>query len=298
MIGRRWVGWVLAAVVLLPMATEAGPPSRFRHRDPVIKPLDKSSAEERLQAIRNYDAGVDLILMFEMVERRRKDDARRIGILETTRVAGLPIMRLSEIDPVDGDDGNDDGYIVRGEWRIRGGESARVEFAEPGAGNVFRELERSRWTEPLVDGFSHTPFDLVMPYLYWQEYYYEGPERVNGRSSHLFRFEPPEAWEAILATKGIVSVRVVLDRQFNAPLLIEYLGADENVVRSLRAVSFREVDETWVVGTLEARDYDADLRTRLVMLGGGVVPSTLMAVGSAPRDRIRLPFTELSLEWF
>lgn len=295
-----WVCLLLAAALSLPSLSSAGPPSRFRHRDPVIQPLDRESATERLLAVRSYDPGVDLVLMFELLERRRKEDVRAIGVLESTRISGAPMMRISVVEPEDETESETEGYRVLQQWRIRGGAIPKVEEGSPGDRGemVFKEVERSRWLDPLVAGFSHTPFDLLMPYLFWKDSVYEGPERVNGRSSHLFRFAPPDEWIDVLRGSGIATVRVVLDRQFNAPLLIEYLAEDDTVVRSLRAVSFREVDDAWIVGTLESRDYDKDLRTRLVMLGGGVVPSALLRVGSEPQDRIRIPFTQLDLEWF
>ena len=39
----------------------------------------------------------------------------------------------------------------------------------------FDELTGDALREPILPGIVYTPFDLQMPFLYWEDYNYEGP---------------------------------------------------------------------------------------------------------------------------
>ncbi len=296
---RSFSGPLLAGLLvsLLALDVLAGPPSKYRNRPGVIMPIDRVEAEERLEAVRGYIPESDLLLFFELVERRSgQGEGRRLGILATGRIGNEAAHRFALIESRIGAADGVRSYRLDEEWRLRSGSSPLIERGLPG--RSFEAVDRKQWMDPMVDGFSHTPFDLLMPFLYWEKFEYEGPDRVKGRSAHLIRFFPGEVDSEMLEKHQIRSVRIALDRKFNAPLLVEYLDEDESVVRSLRTVSFKEVDEVWTVGTVEARDFDRGLRSQLILVGGGAVPSVLPALIDSPRGTIDIPFDALGLEWF
>lgn len=125
------------------------------------------------------------------------------------------------------------------EWSLEGG------LAELPSGQLF---------QPLLEGMDLTAFDLLTPYLDWTEAEYVKSERVLDSPAHWFRFSPPEEWKTLLPRDGPATVMVALDARFDAPIRVEYLNADGDVIRSLEARSFKKISDTWIVRRLEVVD--------------------------------------------
>ena len=56
--------------------------------------------------------------------------------------------------------------------------------------NIPVPLEMNFITKPLVEGMNYTPFDLIMPFVFWDAEY-EKSGKVAGRPAHIFSFSIP-----------------------------------------------------------------------------------------------------------
>ena len=120
----------------------------------------------------------------------------------------------------------------------------------------FRELIGGVLLKPVLPSVLYTPFDLQMPFLYWDNYVYEGPARVRSRVAQMFVMSPPAQMDAMHR------VRVGIDDTYNALLRIEVLD-DRTELRSQFTVeSFKKVQEQWIVKRVVLKDMLTGDRTR------------------------------------
>lgn len=133
---------------------------------------------------------------------------------------------------------------------LRGGPRPELWLAE-GEGAEARPLRDDETFAPLA-GMPLTPFGLLLPFVHWDSWDYEGLERVAGRPAHAFLFAPPEGFP--VAEAGFAGVRAWLDGQFGAPTRVSYLDAEGQPVRTMSTVEVSKVGEHWIVRTLDVRD--------------------------------------------
>lgn len=122
--------------------------------------------------------------------------------------------------------------------------------------------------EPVLPGLTYTPFDLQMPFIFWESYTYEGNERVKGRPAHTFLMFPPEKIREI--NPGLHAVRMALDADYNALLRVELLDADESVMKSFRVLNFKKVQEQWIIKTIDLVNERERDKTRLRILSAAL----------------------------
>ena len=218
-----------------------------------VVPLDEKDAEEFLAQFLSSRGGLDSILDASLIHCPRNGKKESVPVRIFSGWAGQTLLLRVEIasDGVD----PDQRFLFRG-----GKDPAGWGWSSGGSVEI---LEASRLFQPLVPGMDLTAFDLTAPYLDWVDVTYEGAERVSNSPSHWFRFEPPAEWVPALELGGVSSVRVALDARFDAPVQVEYLGNNDEVVRVLEVRSFKKISETWIVRRLEAFDERTRDRTEL-----------------------------------
>ena len=165
----------------------------------------------------------------------------------------------------------------------------------------------SRWTgtaaepmsvaalfEPLVPGVEITPFDLQLPFLDWPGTTVDRIVRMRGRPAHEFLFRPPPEFAAKNARLG--SVRAYFDTQFNAPVQIELLGREGEVLKTTSLIDLKKVGGQWMVKSIDVRDDTTRNKTRLLFTGAALnlalpaatfLPAALgNVISPPPADRI------------
>ena len=130
-------------------------------------------------------------------------------------------------------------------------------------GNESEKLAYADFTKPLVEGMGQTIFDLMMPFIFWEEWRYEKSGRVIGRPSHLYEFSPPN--EVRKLVPSLRKVRLTLDDVYEAPLRVEVFGSRGVPDKTFVLVSLKKVGETWIAKTLDLRDARTRSRTRLAV---------------------------------
>lgn len=116
----------------------------------------------------------------------------------------------------------------------------------------FKLIEDDALFEPIFEGVLYTPFDLQMPFIFWDDYAYEGPSRVLSRIGQRFLMKPTEG--SLAEDNGITAVRIALDDAYYALLQVEVLG-DESAPRSRFTVrGLKKVQGQYIVKEVELKN--------------------------------------------
>ncbi|MGJ8639137.1 MAG: hypothetical protein ACSHYA_07055 [Opitutaceae bacterium] len=155
--------------------------------------------------------------------------------------------------------------------------------SEPGAwlsngGGVFQKLKGEALFVPVIPGVNYSPFDLQMPFLYWDSFVYEGPGRVQSRVAQRFLMQPPEG--SVATERGIEAVRVCLDDAYDALLRVEVLDSRDEEKTRFTVESFKKVQGQYIVKEVTLKDYETKDRTRFRVKAASVG----MLLGSAMFD--------------
>ena len=126
-------------------------------------------------------------------------------------------------------------------------------------GATPEKLEAKDLFTPLGEGLSHSLFDLMLPFVFWDAKY-EKSGRVVGRPSHLYVFLPPPWVREV--KPDLRRIRFALDDVYDAPLRVEYFGKRGVPDRSFALVSLKKVGEEWIPKTLDGRDALTRSKTR------------------------------------
>ena len=110
------------------------------------------------------------------------------------------------------------------------------------------ELNDDALHTPVLEGISLSYFDLLVPYFYWREYEYMGPDQVKARPTQDFKLYNPDT------ASDMASVRLYLDDEFKAILKAEYLDADSEPLKTMELVSFKKTGGTYIPKTLDYRE--------------------------------------------
>ncbi len=152
------------------------------------------------------------------------------------------------------------------EYLLQNGPSAKL--WKINSGGNFQEIESHLETLlPVAEEIQFTPFEMLMPFLYWPEYVYEGSLRTRGRPAHNFILYPPEG---ATVPANLAAVRITLDADFRALLQVDYLDASSQVIQSLRILSFKKIKNTWVIKSIDLVDQKNGRKTRFQVLAAAV----------------------------
>jgi hypothetical protein len=249
---------------LLGLAPWAVPPAAAQpgvrggnERVPDFRAIDRAEGERRMENFRHQRLAGDYCFHFELVHLPRSGDpvvrrGRMWGSWNREGPVSRVLLQASPSSRPAGDGENLEFIVQNGPrsavWMRRGGEG------------IFRALEGVGRFEPILPGINYSAFDLQMPFVFWEEFVYEGPGRALGRAAQLFLMIPPDGGAAEQA--GIESVRLVLDESYDALLRAEVVGEDGNVRSSFRVRKFKRVQDQWIVRTVDLFDPAARDRTR------------------------------------
>ena len=130
-----------------------------------------------------------------------------------------------------------------------------------------KKLSYSELFNPLVEGMNQTPFDLLMPFVFWPEIY-RNSGKVAGRPAHLYEFSMPSwvkeakpTWESII---------LAIDDVYEAPLRIETFEKGLSSIRTITLKSFKKVGNHWIVKSLDCHDNRDRSNTRLQILSAAL----------------------------
>jgi hypothetical protein len=136
-----------------------------------------------------------------------------------------------------------------------------------------------------VHGTDLTPFDLLMPFLRWQDFVYEGVANVRGRPAHTFLLYPPAplAMPVTGARPVPAAIRVFLDTQFSAMTQAEWIGEDGKPLKTVTVLDLKKVGEQWLVKSIDLRNHQTRAKTRFAVTAAAL-DLTLPAELFAPKN--------------
>jgi hypothetical protein len=233
-----------------------------RRSDEIVEPtpvaLNAADAAKELSDFRHGRLDGDFCLQFNLTHLpRRGDEVHYTGTAWGTWNEQGPVTRFRLCQtPLPPAPGQPATLPVYWEWLVQNGPSPRIWVLEPGA-KAAREVLPAQWRAPLFPGTDYTPFDLLMPFLYWDDSAYTGPARILGRGVDIFTLKPPAAEQPA----GIGSVHVAIDRELGKLVRIEQLDPKGVQTREFDLDSIAKVQGQWMVQTCElqnvvAHDYD------------------------------------------
>ena len=229
------------------------PESRFMER------IDAEEGAERLAAFRRQRLEGDFCFEFELAHKpRRGRTIPYAGIMWGSWNESGPItrFRVSSARPKEGKSVNSSQEV---ELIIQNGASPQAWIRQNNRSD-FTLIEGEALFEPIIPGLLYSPFDLQMPFVYWEDFTYEGPTLVGvTRVAQQFLMQPPAT--SASAKRGISGVRVGLDDTYNALWRIEVVNAESEISSRFAVESFKKVQEQYIVKRITLTDYNSKDRT-------------------------------------
>ena len=187
-------------------------------------------------------------LEFDLRVLPRKGAERTVrGQILGTRGAHGPLTRLSLTNP--------DGIQT---WLIQSGPQP-ASWVQNQHEPAARALTTAESLQP-IGGTDLTLFDLQMPFLYWDDFVYEGVAKVRSRPAYSFILYPPSDLAAARPELG--AVRVALDTQFHALVQAEMLDPKGAPFKSITVLDLKKIGEQWLVKSIDLRNRATRDKTR------------------------------------
>ncbi len=225
--------------------------SRFMER------IDPEEGAKRLAAFRAQRLQGDYCFGFSLEHKpRRAPTVRYDGMMWGSWNEDGPVTRF-RVFPNKKSDGSDNSEPV--ELIIQNGPNQKA-WIRRSAGGKFKLLKGGALFEPILPGLLYSAFDLQMPFVYWEDFTYEGPTLIGtSRVAQQFLMHPPEG--SASAGRGIAGVRVGLDDTYDALWRVEVVDEDGENVSRFSVESFKKVQEQYIVKTITLKDYVTKDRT-------------------------------------
>lgn len=221
--------------------------SRFMDR------IDPEEGARRLEAFRSQRLKGDYFFEFEL-EHRPSKSSRKLryqGQMWGTWNADGPLTRFVIYPDIKDEDVSVAAFAPV-DLIVQNGPEAGVWRRD--ASGDFALVEGDAIFEAVIAGLIYSPFDLQMPFIYWNSYIYEGPSLVGAsRVGQRFLMQPPVG-SASLAS-GISGVRISLDDNYNALWRVEVLGSNQLVRSRFSVKSFKKLQEQYIVKRITLTEY-------------------------------------------
>ncbi len=232
-----------------------------------MKTITPEEGVKQLERMRGARFAGDFVFEFELRHLPRQGEAilYRGTLFGTWTEAGR--LNRVHIDPVPAGDGAVKPGLQPIRLLIHNGAVPWVLRWDPGEDRAVL-VEGKALFEPLIPGLTYTPFDLQMPFLFWEDSTYEGPDRVKGRPAQVFRMRPPI--ETREAQPELEAVRLAIDEDYLALLRVELLGENEETLKSFRILNFKKVMEEWIVKSIDLVNEESRDKTRFRVLSAAM----------------------------
>lgn len=205
-----------------------------------LEPLSLEEANAQIALLRSHQEIESCKISFDFIHRME-------GSMQTTKTRGVLFIatvkqkifkRLFLVD--------EDGTVLV-DYIFHENQVNKV-WKRLGSQSTFTLLDEGEMFSQLFDGILFRPVDVLMPYIYWEQYQYEGPQAYGIRSvvqNYLFSADN----EPGFLSQGISSVRLSIDSKYNSVRKIEYLN-DKEVINQLDISGVKKLDKLWIISRL------------------------------------------------
>ena len=219
-------------------------------RGSIMEKIDAAEGAKRMASFRAQRLEGDFCFQFQLEQKpRRGKTVRYNGVMYGSWNERGPVSRF-QLFPEQIGKATPVGLSAI-ELIVQNGVDPEV-WIRRQASEPFTLIEDEALFEPIFEGVLYTPFDLQMPFIFWEDYIYEGPSRVLSRIGQRFLMQPPEG--SLAAQDGITAVRIALDDAYYALLQVEVLEA-ESVARSSFTVEvLKKVQGQYIVKEIKLKN--------------------------------------------
>ncbi len=218
-------------------------------RPRVMERLDESEATRMLNFFKSQRLEENYCFQFQLKHKPRRGRAVRYeGIMYGSWNEKGPISRFKLFPQKVGD--NSPEAFPPIEMIVQNGVSPEVWMRQ--SGQPFTLIEDGSLFEPIFEGVVYTPFDLQMPFIFWEDFLYDGPSRVLSRIGQKFLMFPPES--SPVALEGVSAVRVSIDDTYYALLRAEVLQDDKKVRSRFTVHGIKKIQDRYIVKEIELKN--------------------------------------------
>lgn len=224
--------------------------------------IDAEEGARRLDAFREQRLQGDYVFEFQLEHKPRK--ARTVRYDGTMWGSWNEQGAITRFSISTGASGADTDL----ELLVQNGRAPKA-WSRQNASGDFKLIKGADLFKPLLPGLVYSVFDLQMPFIFWDDFVYEGPALVGAsRIAQRFLMIPPEGSES--ARQGISGVRVSLDDTYNALWRVEVLDEEGNIRSKFSVESFKKVQEQYIVKRITLIDYHSKDRTTFKVVDASV----------------------------
>ena len=254
----RALFFALAVSFVLPEVTYGQSPLQKDSRYEVI---DEAEAARRLDAFRKQRLKGDFCFRFQLEHLpRRGSSVRYYGSMWGSWNEKGPVTRIQLNESETGESKAGVDLI------LQNGPEPRAWLRDPSTA-CFVPLKGDALHQPLLPEIVYTPFDFLMPFLYWENYEYAGAKRMRSRVARNFLMVPDVT---SVVPDWLQAVRIGIDDAYNALLHIEIVEKPDRTRSSFTIESFKQVQGQWIVKGIVLKDWKSRDRTRFKVLSASV----------------------------
>lgn len=227
--------------------------------------IDQQEGARRLEAFRQQRLAGDYIFEFQLEHKpRRARTVRYQGIMWGSWNEQGAVTRFKIFASESG--GVENRTLV--ELLVQNGPEPRAWMRrDPDASMEL--VAGEALFKPILPDLVYSVFDLQMPFIYWDNFIYEGPSLIGmSRVGQNFLMLPPQGSPS--AAQGIHGVRVALDDTYNALWRVEIVNADESVRSRFAVESFKKVQQQYIVKKITLAEYPSKDRTSFEVMDASV----------------------------
>lgn len=219
-------------------------------RSRVMERLSKEEAAELFGFFKAQRLEENFCFRFQLEHKpRRGRTVRYEGILYGSWNEEGPISRFKLFTNAIGNYSPE--VLSSVEMIVQNGTSPKV-WVRRESSLEFTLIEDEALFEPIFEGVLYTPFDLQMPFIFWNKYDYEGPSRVLSRIGQDFLMFPPA--DSLAKRYGMSAVRVSIDDTYYALLRAEVLQDDKKVRSRFTVRGIKKIQDRYIVKEVELKN--------------------------------------------
>ena len=202
--------------------------------------LSPKESDARIKLLRAHQKIESCKISFDFIHRAEESIQPTItqGVLLITSVNQRILKRLFLID--------ERGEILV-DYIFHEGQVSNA-WKRLGSQSKFILLDEDEMFSPLIEGILFRAVDVIMPYINWENYSYEGVKASGiGSIVHNYLFSTKN--EIAFSSQGVSAVRLSIDSKYNTVRKIEYLDNAE-VLNELHIAGVKKFENLWIISRL------------------------------------------------
>lgn len=240
--GALWVCW--------PHVCAAQRSAQKDVRSRVMERLEEEEAARLLAFFRAQRPAENFCFQFQLLHKpRRGNTVRYKGFMYGSYNGQGPVTRFRLFPEKVGNELPEGLSPI--EMIVQNGPSPEVWVRHEDSA-PFTLIQDDSLFEPIFEGVLYTPFDMQMPFIFWNRYFYEGPSRVLSRIGHNFLMFPPA--DSLAESNGLHAVRVAIDDTYYALLRAEVLQDDDQVRSRFTVRGIKKIQDNYIVKEIEIKN--------------------------------------------